>query len=113
MLDRQRNRVETVRALEQAMAETNFERSREILKAQVERIGASASAADPFCQELMRDLTYSYPTESTYRSSHQNNYRCHQTERGTYIPTSNTSSEQYRTRHQMRAVSAIHKKYSK
>lgn len=113
LLDRQRNRVETVNALEQAMAESDFTRSREILQAQVERIKNSVSAQDPFCQELIRDLQHSYPTENAYRSSHHNTYRCQQSERGTYFPASNTSSEAYRTRHQMRLANHIQKKYFK
>lgn len=113
LLDRQRNRVETVNALEQAMAESDFTRSREILQAQVERIKNSISAQDPFCQELIRDLQHSYPTENAYRSSHHNTYRCQQSERGTYFPASNTSSEAYRTRHQMRLANHIQKKYFK
>lgn len=100
VLDRQRNRIETAQALERAMEENNFSRSRAILKAQVEKIQASVSAQDPLCQELVRDLQHSYPTENAYRSSHTNTYMCHHTERGTYIPSTTTSSERYNTNHQ-------------
>ncbi|CAF4577758.1 unnamed protein product [Rotaria sp. Silwood1] len=94
VLDIQRNRVETAHALEQAMAEDNYRQSRAILKAQVDKIKASVSAQDPFCQKLIKDLEYHYPTERDYRSSQHNTYMCHTTERGTYMPSSNTSTRQ-------------------
>ncbi|CAF3635952.1 unnamed protein product [Rotaria sp. Silwood1] len=94
-LDIQRNRVETAHALAQAMAENDYRQSRAILEAQVNKIKASASGQDPFCQKLIKDLEYSYPSERVYRSSHQNTYRCHVTERGTYQPSSNISSRDY------------------
>ncbi len=110
-LDRQRNRIETAHALEQAMAEDDFQLSRTILKTQVEKIKASVSAQDPFCQELITDLEYSYPSERHYRSSHHHTYMCHRTERGTYIPTNNVSSEQYSTGHQRQLAAHIQRKY--
>lgn len=110
-LERQRIRVETVDALEKAMAETNFAQSRAMLRAQAERIKASPLAADPFCQGLVRDLERAYPTESAYRSSHHNVTRCHQSERGTYITAGNASSEQYSTAYQHRMADRIKRKY--
>ncbi|CAF4673575.1 unnamed protein product [Rotaria sp. Silwood1] len=74
VLDIQRNRVETAHALAQAMAEDNYRQSRNILKAQVEKIKTSVSGQDPFCQKLIKDLQYRYSSERAYRSSHQNNY---------------------------------------
>ncbi|CAF0860364.1 unnamed protein product [Didymodactylos carnosus] len=85
-LDLQRNRVETAHVLERAMNEYDYGRSLAILKGQVEKIKASVSAQDPFCQQLIKDLEYRYPSERDYRSSHHNNYYQHQTERGTYAP---------------------------
>jgi hypothetical protein len=110
VLDRQRNRIETAQALERAMEENDFTRSREILKAQVEKIKASVSGQDPFCQELVRDLEYSYPTERAYRSSHHNTYMNHQTERGTYVPSTTLSSERYNTNHQRQLAAALRNK---
>ncbi|CAF3706138.1 unnamed protein product [Rotaria sp. Silwood1] len=104
VLDIQRNRVETAHALAQAMAEDNYRQSRNILKAQVEKIKTSVSGQDPFCQKLIKDLQYRYSSERAYRSSHQNNYVCHGTERGTYTPASNISSRQYVSFNQQQMV---------
>ncbi|CAF3648947.1 unnamed protein product [Rotaria sordida] len=82
VLDIQRNRVETTHALEQAMVEGNYRQSRTILKAQVDKIKASVSAQDPFCQKLIKDFEYHYPIERDYRSSQHNTYMCHRMERG-------------------------------
>ncbi|CAF4119142.1 unnamed protein product [Rotaria sp. Silwood2] len=97
-LDRQRNRIETIDALERAMAERNYEQSRSILSAQVEKIKVSASAQDPFCQELIQDLEHSFPSEQEYRATHHNVSRSHQTERGTYSTTATSSSRHYHSR---------------
>jgi hypothetical protein len=94
-LDIQRNRVETAREIKRAMDQNNYEQSRAILKAQVEKIKASASAQDPFCQSLIKDLEYRYPSERDYRSSHNNTYMQHSYERGTYAPQTNSSSVTY------------------
>ncbi|CAF2513196.1 unnamed protein product [Rotaria sp. Silwood2] len=94
-LDIQRNRVETTHALAKAMTEYDYRESRAILEAQVNKIKASISAQDPFCQKLIQDLEYRYPSETAYRSSHHNYYRCQATERGTYMPLSTTSTRQY------------------
>ncbi|CAF2933415.1 unnamed protein product [Rotaria sp. Silwood2] len=111
-LDIQRNRVETAHALERAMAEDNYRQSRAILKAQVDKIKASVSAQDPFCQKLIKDLEYHYPTERDYRSSQHNTYMCHRTERGTYMPTSNTSTLQYVNSYQRQMASDFENKNS-
>jgi hypothetical protein len=94
-LDIQRNRVETACALKRAMEETDYSQSVTLLKAQVEKIKVSVSAQDPFCQKLVNDLQYTFPTERAYRSSQQQAYRSHETERGTYNPSANTSSQLY------------------
>ncbi|CAF2688396.1 unnamed protein product [Rotaria sp. Silwood2] len=111
-LDIQRNRVETAHALERAMAEDNYRQSRTILKAQVDKIKASVSAQDPFCQKLIKDLEYHYPTERDYRSSQHNTYMCHRTERGTYMPISNTSTLQYVNSYQRQMASDFENKNS-
>ncbi|CAF1262419.1 unnamed protein product [Rotaria sordida] len=91
VLDIQRNRVETTYALEQAMIEDDYRQSRAILKAQIDKIKASVSVQDLFCQKLIKDLEYHYPTERDYRSSQHNTYMSHTTERadgvGNAIPT--------------------------
>ena len=99
-LDRQRNRIETVAALERAMKERSFDLSRVILEAQAEKIRASVSAQDPFCQELIKDLQFSYSTEREYRSTHNNTRMTHESERGTYTTPTASSSNCYHTRHQ-------------
>lgn len=74
------------------MKEYDYQRSLAILKSQVEKIENSVSAQDPFCQGLIHDLRY--------RSSHHNASHVHSTERGTYYPSSITSTTQYQNRRQ-------------
>ncbi|CAF2652601.1 unnamed protein product [Rotaria sp. Silwood2] len=73
------------------MNESNYQRSLAILKAQAEKIKASISAQDPFCQLLVKDLEYRYPSERDYRSSHHNTYMQHSSERATGHPLSATT----------------------
>jgi hypothetical protein len=101
-LDIQRNRVETAHEIKRAMDENHYERSRTILKAQVEKIKTSVSAQDPFCQLLIKDLEYRYPSERDYRSSHHNTYMQHSYERGTYAPATNVSLRRYINNRQRR-----------
>jgi hypothetical protein len=101
-LDIQRNRVEMAQAIKRAMDENQYERSLAILKAQVEKIQASVSGQDPFCQLLIKDLQHRYPSERAYRSSHNNTYMQHSSERGTYAPTTTFSSAQYLSSNQQR-----------
>lgn len=110
-VDIQRNRVETARVLRQAMEESDYRRSLELLKAQVEKINSSMSAQDPFCQTLMNDLRCSYPTEREYRSSHHHGYRSYETERGTYR-TAGASSELYLSPQQRAQVVHFMSKYT-
>jgi hypothetical protein len=86
------------------MDENNYRRSLAILKAQVEKIKSSVSSQDPFCQLLIKDLEYGYPSERAYRSSHHNTYMQHSSERGTYAPTTTFSSAQYVCSSQQRRV---------
>jgi hypothetical protein len=94
-LDIQRNRVETAREIKRAMDEHDYQRSLAILKAQVDKIKSSVSAQDPFCQSLIKDLEYRYPSERDYRLSHNNAYMQHSSERGTYAPATACSSKVY------------------
>jgi hypothetical protein len=103
-LDIQRNRVETACEIKRAMDENNYQRSLAILKAQVEKIKSSVSGQDAFCQLLIKDLEYRYPSERAYRSSHHNTYMQHSSERGTYAPTTTYSSPQYLSNQQQQQV---------
>jgi len=111
-LDIQRNRVETARVLKLAMDTSSYKRSHAILNAQVDKIKASASAQDPFCQRLIQDLQHRFPTERDYRSSHTNAYRQHCTERGTYAPDSTTSTLAYLSTNQVQQASHFLSKHS-
>jgi hypothetical protein len=86
------------------MDESNYQRSLAILKAQVEKIKSSVSGQDSFCQLLIKDLEYRYPSERAYRSSHQNAYMQHSSERGTYAPITTFSSAQYASNQQQQQV---------
>lgn len=100
----QRNRVETAREIKRAMDENSYQQSLAILKAQIEKIKSSVSAQDPFCQSLIKDLQYRYPSERDYRASHTNNYMQHSSERGTYAPIGNISSIVYVQQQQQQQV---------
>lgn len=86
------------------MLERDYDASRAILAAQVEKVKVSASAQDPFCQALIQDLEYNFPSEQEYRSTHYTSYRCHQTERGTYMPGTTSSSDRYHNRRQQELI---------
>ncbi|UJR11147.1 hypothetical protein I4U23_015328 [Adineta vaga] len=103
-IDLQRNRIETVLVLRQAMEEQDYNQSMALLKAQVERIKASVSAQDPFCQQLIRDLEYRYTTEGDYRSTYHNIYMQHATERSTYSSASSSSAQIYSTINQLQQI---------
>jgi hypothetical protein len=59
-IDLQRNRVETAAVLKQAMDESDYNGSLDLLKVEVDKIKASVSAQDPFCQQLIKDLRCRY-----------------------------------------------------
>lgn len=99
-LDIQRNRAETAREIKRAMDEPNYERSRAILAAQTAKLQASASSQDPFCQSLIKDLKYRYPSENAYRSTHTNTYIQHSYERGTYTSLNTSSAVMYQSPYQ-------------
>ncbi len=103
-LDIQRNRAETAHEIKRAMDENDYQQSLAILKAQVDKIKASVSAQDPFCQLLIKDLEHRFPSERVYRSTHNNTYMQHSSERGAYAPTGTSSSEQYLSRRQQQQV---------
>ncbi|MBL8086294.1 MAG: hypothetical protein JNN26_26930, partial [Candidatus Obscuribacter sp.] len=70
----------------------------------MEKIKSSVSAQDPFCQSLIKDLEYRYPSERDYRASHNNNYMQQSSERGTYAPMGNFSSAVYQQPQQMQQI---------
>jgi hypothetical protein len=86
------------------MDETDYKKSLAILKAQVEKIEASVSAQDPFCQQLINDLKHRYPSERDYRAQNYNSYMQQATERGTYAQVSATSVQMYQTSSQQRCA---------
>ncbi len=77
------------------MDETDYQKSLAILKSQVQKIEASVSAQNPFCQQLIHDLKLRYPTEDAYRSTNYNYYLQQATERGTYASAAVTSVQMY------------------
>jgi hypothetical protein len=93
------------------MEEYNYQQSLALLKAQVEKIQASVSAQDPFCQNLIKDLEHHYPSEQEYRSSHHNACRVYHTERGTYIPSTTVGTRQYQNSRQIRQAAHYRKKH--
>ncbi len=103
-LDRQRNRVETAFALKQAMNEKNYRKSLAILTAQVEKIQASVSAQDPFCQKLIKDLKHHFRSEREYRSTTLNSYAQQSLERGTYASSLVSSVQMYQTPQQQQRI---------
>lgn len=86
------------------MDETDYKKSLAILKSQVEKIEASVSAQDPFCQQLINDLKHRYPSERDYRAQNHNSYMQQATERGTYAQASATSVQMYQTLPQQMCV---------
>ncbi len=111
-LDVQRNRIETAFAIRQAMHENNYHRSLGILKAQVRKIEASVSAHDPFCQQLIKDLQYNYPTERDYRLSQNNAYIQHSSERTTYSTEYSSSLLMYQSPQQRLEIDRFNEKYT-
>ncbi|CAF3222183.1 unnamed protein product [Rotaria sp. Silwood2] len=110
-IDLQRNRIATALVLRRAMNEPNYSRSVALLKTQVNNIKASVSAREPFCQQLIKDLEHRYPTERDYRSTHNNAYMQHATERGTYSTATSSSSKIYESVHQQSQVARYQRKY--
>ena len=112
VLDLQRNRIEAANALKLAMQEQDYKCSRAILQAQVEKVKASISAQDPFCQTLIDDLQHLFPSESEYRSSHHNTSQQHHTERGTHTTPYSSSTAHYRSRQQNQLAAHYVQKYT-
>ncbi|CAF3003804.1 unnamed protein product [Rotaria sp. Silwood2] len=111
-LDIQRNRMETAFVLRRAMNETNYRRSLDLLKAQVQKIQESVSAQDPFCQQLIKDLEHRYPSERDYRLSQSNACIQHSSERSTYTTASTPSVLLYQSPQQRLQVTRFNEKYT-
>ena len=101
-LDIQRNRAETSAVLKQAIAENNYTRARELINAQLEKIRASVSAADPLCQQLIRDLEYRHANQFEFNKNMTNMWMQHGQERATYSTCATTSTIGYLTSGQER-----------
>ncbi|CAF1184811.1 unnamed protein product [Adineta ricciae] len=94
-LDLQRNRAETSRVLKAAVNEQNYERARELINAQLAKIRASVSVADPLCQQLIRDLEYQYANQREFYTTMTNMYMQHGQERATYSTGTTCSAGWY------------------
>lgn len=101
-LDIQRNRAETSAVLKQAAAEHDYARARQLINAQVEKIRASVSAADPLCQQLIRDLEYQHTNHNEFKLNMTNMWMQHGQERATYCTAASTSATGYLTSGQER-----------
>ena len=71
-LDVQRNRAETSAVLKRAVEEDDYARAREMINAQLTKIRSSVSAADPLCQQLIRDLEYKYSNQYEFKTTMTN-----------------------------------------
>lgn len=96
-VDIQRNRVQTANILRLALRAPNYSKSMELRFYQINKIQASISAADPFCQNLIKDLQQSYDSHNEYRSTHYNIIMQHSSERGTYTSDSTSSTLDYQS----------------
>lgn len=109
-LDVQRNRAETSAVLKKAVEETDYKRAREMINAQLEKIRSSVSAADPLCQELIRDLEHKYTNQREFQSTMTNMYMQHGQERATYSTAATISTIGYMTSGQERYRQKYQKK---
>lgn len=88
--------------MKQATDESNYTRARELINAQLEKIRASVSAADPLCQQLIRDLEYRYTNQCEFNRNMTNMWMQHGQERATYSTCATTSTVGYMTSSQER-----------
>ena len=101
-LDVQRNRAETSELLKRVVEEANYERAREMINAQLDKLRSSVSAADPLCQQLIRDLEYQYSNQYEFKTTMTNMYMQHGQERATYSTGTTISAACYMTKGQER-----------
>lgn len=101
-LDIQRNRAETTHALKQAVSTDDYQRAREIINVQLDKIRSSVSAQDPICKQLIRDLEYQYSNHREFQTTMTNMYMQHGQERATYSTGTTISAACYMTSGQER-----------
>ena len=101
-LDIQRNRAETSEVLRKAVEERDYNRARQLINIQLEKIRSSVSAADPLCKELIRDLEYQYSSQHQFQTTMTNMYMQHGQERATYSTVTTISAGSYMTSGQER-----------
>ena len=106
-LDVQRNRAETSEVLRRAVQMGVYSQAQELIRAQLEKIRASVSAEDPFCQQLIRDLEYRYQDHYQFQTTMTNMYMQHGQERATYSLASTLSPNMYVTGGQERFRSLV------
>lgn len=73
-----------------------------MIQAQLEKIRSSVSAADPLCQQLIRDLEYNYSNQLEFKRNMTNMYMQHGQERATYSTCATISTVGYLTSGQER-----------
>ena len=108
-LDVQRNRTETSQVLQQAVKTSDYQLARQMIDVQLAKIRASASAADPFCQQLIQDLEHRQPSQQVFQSVMTNMCIQQSQERATYTSACVGSSAIYKTAGQQRFLSKFRK----
>ena len=108
-LDVQRNRAETSRVIEQAVKTSDYQQAREMINAQLAKIRASVSVADPLCQQMIKDLEHQHESQQEFQSVMTNMYMQHSQERATYTSAAVCSSAAYMTYGQERFRSKLRK----
>ena len=88
--------------MKQAVEEQNYQRAREMINSQLEKIRSSVSAEDPLCQQLIRDLEYQYSSQHDFKTTMTNMYMQHGQERATYSTGTTISASCYMTSGQER-----------
>lgn len=106
-LDLQRNRAETSEILRRAVAMRNYAEAQQLINTQLAKIRASISAADPLCQQLIRDLEYRYQDHYQFQTTMTNMFMQHGQERATYSTATTLSANMYVTGGQERYRSLL------
>jgi len=101
-LDIQRNRAETSIVLKKAVEEHDYQRARELVNAQIQKIRSSVSAKDVLCQQLIKDLEYQYSNQHEFKTTMTNMLMQHGQERATYSTATTQSACMYVTSSQKR-----------
>lgn len=112
LVDLHRNRLETAFQLDKAVQETNYQKSRNILRNQMRNIKESVSSNDPFCQLLIGDLQRNYPTERDFRLLQRNASLKHYSERHTYSSQHDSSTFLYQSPDQRFEITRFQDQYT-